>query len=278
MVEFPMKNRDKLITGRTVTQMHEALGPSRQFAAVAKEWKRLTDAEYASREGWNIRLDTAGRISAYVTPFQSMTGDIPQALAEELFKLNGKHPTELVVQRTSRKALVLAVKGDIWRVHPDVIESVDNAVRAYNSVRAPLRPLNDVQRLGHLDEEDAIKCLFPPCAGFIAHKTYPIESETINGRKVEKRQHWRKKDREEEVLVTGQELLLRICDEKGEWHVFTQYPLGEEQEKERPEKHFHTLAELVEGFEIPTVQTVEDLHAEQVAIYRERLKALESAA
>jgi len=81
----------------------------------------------------------------------------------------------------------------------------------------------------------------------------------------------------EEVLVTGQELLLRIKDDAGEWHAFTQYNLGAEQENERPEKHFHLLSELVECFHIPAVPDVAQCHPAEFAEYQRRLRALERA-
>ena len=277
VLQFAADNRDKLIAGETVKRSHDAWpGTGSAFEAVADEWKRQIDAEYAARNGWNIRLTAKGMIAAYVTPFQTITGDVPKDLVDALKKIDGQHPAGLVVQRNSRKALVLAVQGGVWRVHPDVTAAVDAAMKNYNAVRAPLRPLNAVQRLGHLDEEDDIRCEHPPGMGFTAGRSYPLESETFQGRKVEKRPHHSgENDRKEEVLVTGQELLLRIRDDAGEWHAFTQYDLGRDQQAERPEKHFHLLAELVECFHIPDVPDIAQVHPEEFAEYRRRLQALE---
>ena len=279
VLQFAADNRDKLIAGETVKRSHDCWpGTGSAFEAVADEWKRQTDAEYAARNGWNIRLTAKGTLSAYVTPFQTITGDVPKELVDALKKIDGQHPAGLVVQRNSRKALVLAVQGGVWRVHPDVTAAVDAAMKNYNAVRAPLRPLNAVQRLGHLDEEDDIRCEHPPGVGFTAGRSYPLESETFQGRKVERRPHHNgEKDRKEEVLVTGQELLLRIRDDAGEWHAFTQYDLGRDQQAERPEQHFHLLAELVECFHIPDVPDIAQVHPEEFAEYRRRLRALEWA-
>jgi len=120
-----------------------------------------------------------------------------------------------------------------------------------------------------------IKCERPPCYGFTAGKSYPMESETIEGKKVELRPHWREKDEKEDVLVTGQELLIRIQDDHKKWHAFTQYALGAEQENERPEDYFHLLSELVECFEIPEVPDVAELHPQEFAMYQARMRALE---
>ena len=85
----------------------------------------------------------------------------------------------------------------------------------------------------------------------------------------------REKDEREDVLVTGQELLLRIQDDHKKWHAFTQYSLGAEQENERPEDYFHLLSELVECFEIPEVPDVAELHPQEFAMYQARMRALE---
>ena len=275
VLDHPSKNRDVLIRGPVVRRSSDTWANTSGFDAVQEEWRRLTDAEFAARTGWNIKLTATGHITTYLTPFQSLSGTVPKELAEALAKINGQHPTALVVQRTSRRALLLAVRGGIWRVHPEVITAVDEAVRAYNTVRAPLRPLNRMQRLGHLDEEDMIKCERLPCYGFTAGKSYPMESETIEGKKVEQRAHWRREDETEEVLVTGQELLIRVQDDRKEWHAFTQYPLGDEQERERPEDHFHLLSELIECFEIPEVLDVAKLHPQEFAMYQARMRVLE---
>ena len=277
VLQYAADNRDKLIAGETVKRAHDCWpGTGSAFEAVAEEWKRQNDAEYAARNGWNIRLTAKGTLSAYVTPFQTIAGDVPKELVAALKAIDGQHPAGLVVQRTSRKALVLATQGGVWRVHPDVTAAVDAAMKNYNAVRAPLRPLNAVQRLGHLDEEDDIRCEVAPGIGFTAGRSYALESETFQGRKVERRPHpGGEKDRKEEVLVTGQELLLRIRDDAGAWHAFTQYDLGRDQQAERPEKHFHRLAELVECFQIPDVPDIAQVHPEEFAEYQRRLRALE---
>lgn len=274
-LEYASKNRDSLISGYTVRRASDTYPNAAGFEAVQEEWKRLTDAEFAARAGWNIRLNAHGEITTYLTPFQKLTGDVPAEVVKALSNIDGQHPTALVVQRNSRRALLIAVKGNIWRVHPEVLAAVDAAVLAYNAVRAPLRPLNRVQRLGHLDEEDMIKCSIAPCYGFTPGKSYPMESETIEGKKVESRKHWKRKDETEDVLVTGQELLIRIQDDNRKWHAFTQYSLGAAQESERPEDYFHLLSELVECFDIPEVPDVAELHPKEFATYQARMKALE---
>jgi hypothetical protein len=116
VLQFAADNRDKLIAGETVKRSHDCWpSTASNFEAVADEWKRQTDAEYAARNGWNIRLTAKGTLSAYVTPFQSIAGDVPKELVAALKAIDGQHPAGLVVQRNSRKALVLAVQGGVWR-------------------------------------------------------------------------------------------------------------------------------------------------------------------
>lgn len=252
-----------------------------RWDAAATEWKRLTDAEYAERNGWNIRLRDDGTIASYVTPFQTLSGKVPLELAAALKGLDRQHPAALVVQRVNRKALVLAVKGNIWRVHPDVTTAVDGALVAYNAARAPLRPLNAVQRLGYLDEEDTIQCeRF--IEGFTVGRSYPLETETFEGSKVEQRPHPRGRTdpatgeiEKEEVRVTGQELLIRIQGDGGVWHAFTQFELGEAQRKERENHEFHLLAELVEAFRIPDVPCLAECHPAEFEEFKRRLRELE---
>ena len=66
-------------------------------------------------------------------------------LVDTLKKIDGQHSAALVVQHVSRKALLLATSGGIWRVHPNVTDAVADAMKAYNAGRAPLRPLDSAQ-------------------------------------------------------------------------------------------------------------------------------------
>jgi hypothetical protein len=282
-LEWAAKRRPKLIRNfesNTVCRESDAHASTHAFEAVEEEWQRLTDKRFAETSGYNVKLSTHGTISCCLTPFQTITGSVPLPVVDALKKIDGQHPAGLVVQRVSRKALILATNGGIWRVHPEVTEAVTEALKNYNATRAPLRPLNPVQRLGYLDEEDEIRCERPPCSGFTAGLNYPLESEIFEGCKIEKRRrlHHSGNDREheyEDVLVTGQELLLRVKDERGEWHAFTQYDLGHDQKAERPEQYFHRLSELVECFRIPEVPDVAQCHPKLFAEYQKRLLELE---
>ncbi len=271
------QNRRRLISAECVQRDFQsvAMQSEQRWDAAALEWRRLTDQEYAERAGWNIRLRDDGTIASYVTPIQTLSGKVPVELASALKGLDKQHPAALVVQRVSRKALVLAVKGGIWRVHSAVTVAVDAALAAYNAARAPLRPLNAVQRLGYLDEEDTIRC--ERCIeGFTDGREYPLETQTFEGNKIELRPHPRRADEKEEVRVTGQELLIRIKGDHG-WHAFTQFPLSNEQRTQWPEHDFHLLSELVEAFHIPAVPSLAECHPAEFEEFKHQLRALEWA-
>jgi len=282
--------RHRLISGDTLRRDWQATDPTRAFLAVQDEVRLRADAAYRERAGWNIRLSAHGTLACHLTPFQKCTAKVDAALVEALMKLHGQHPAALVIQRSARRGLLEAVRGAIWTVQPAVVAAVEAALREYHAVRAPLRPLNAVQRLGYLDEEDEIRAKGEgrkAMDDFTPGKSYPLETETIEGQKVEQRTQPSsaialrpspfalEDSASESVLVTGQELLIRIRGESGRWHAFTHYRLGAEQEAARPEAEFHTLAELVGAFVIPEVADVATLHPARFAEMQRRLGLLE---
>ena len=268
-------NRRKLINGSTIDGGGWMRGDAKKttvapFQAVADEWKRLKDEELGKRQ-WNIELRPNGKIGAWLTPFERLTGKAPKELVEELQSLNGKRPMELVVTRDQREALRRAVEGDIWRVQPALQKAVAEAIDAYNAIRAPFVRLNPVQRLGYLDEQDTILCTFA-LDGFIAGNRYPLRSETIENIKIEERKHPETKVREE-VEVSGQELLFCIQDEHQHWHSFTQHEI----ELRDSIAARHDLATLLNHFEIPEVPDVSEARPAVYQEYLRRLTALEAA-
>lgn len=127
------------------------------WGAVKDEWKNRVDAK-KHPDGFNIWLDADGCIKTQLSLFQSKSFKVDKEAAKRLFALNGQRPMQLVMQRAQRAELVRTVKGDVWRVHPDLPRLVDDALRQYLSVRAPLAPLTPITRLGFLDEADEILC------------------------------------------------------------------------------------------------------------------------
>lgn len=110
-----------------------------------------------ARRPFNLWIENA-KIQRHLTPFQGYSGRIPRADAVALDALHDQSPYALVMQKASRVAMLRAVRGTLWRVDPALLDAVDTAMESYHAARAPLYSINDVQRLGWLDEEDSIVC------------------------------------------------------------------------------------------------------------------------
>ena len=221
---------------------------------------------------FNIYLRN-GRIRTYLTPFQNLNGSVSKTLAESLFKLSGRTPIEMMVLRDSRVALEEAMRSGIWRVHPDVTAAIQAARAQYEDVRTPFNRPALAQRIGWLDEQDSIKCL-TSWLGFEKGKFYSITTATFTGQKRELRQRALQAGMEE-VLVSGQELAIKIGDGRV-WHAFTHHPVNHEEGVLPEALHgvdkFHGLRDLLDHFEIPQVL---DLPTRQPARYAELLRKLE---
>lgn len=106
---------------------------------------------------WNLWL-AGGRIHTALSRFQEKSTKTDKAEAKRLFALADKSPMELVLQRAQRDELLHVAREGGWRVQPELIAAVEEAIRSYHAKRAPLYPLPGLQRLGYLDEQDTIEC------------------------------------------------------------------------------------------------------------------------
>lgn len=195
-----------LATGR----LHLRLGPEarpyqftqdshERFAAASGEWHAREQTASAHRPAFNLWLAAHGHIDTWLSTFDDFSGRIDQAHASALHALRGKRPMQLVIQRSERDALQRAVKpGSPWTVQPALLAAVEDCVRRYHAARAPLYPLNEIQRIGYLDESDTIICkrdLFTPSplggerAGVRASPPSPgaadevsVKKESVSGR------------------------------------------------------------------------------------------------
>src|SRR6185369_2716955 len=109
---------------------------------------------------WNIWLQD-GKVKTALSLFEHHSAKIDKAEASRLQQLNGQNPMDLVLQRVTRETLLRQVKGadgkpSPWRVQPELLRAVEEAILAYHAERSPLYPLPEMQRLGYLDEEDSI--------------------------------------------------------------------------------------------------------------------------
>ena len=124
---------------------------------IAKE-RVAEETGKAQKLPWNLWLDAEGHIRTALSRFEEKSVKTNKAQAERLFNLTGKMPMELVLQRAERDNLLQVLDHGGWKVHPELRAAVEEAVRQYHAARAPLYPLPDIQRLGYLDEQDAIEC------------------------------------------------------------------------------------------------------------------------
>lgn len=120
------------------------------------EWNSLKGQ--GSKSEYNIWLDSGGIIRTNLSLFQQRSKKTNKQEAVVLHSLAGQRVLQLVVQKAQRQELIKAITGGIWRVAPEMQGVLDKALKDYNSNRAPLYPLNEVQRIAYCDEMDFITC------------------------------------------------------------------------------------------------------------------------
>jgi SNF2-related domain/Helicase conserved C-terminal domain len=147
--------RHRFRSGSSVSSYNKCETSIDTWKAVRTEWETRNGKR---RPDWNLWLDSEGTIVTYLSVFDGKSTKIPKQEAVSLFELNGKKVMELVMMRNTRQLLLKHLNGGIWRVHPDLGRQVDAAVKAYYAARAPLLPLNDIQRLGYCDESEMLEC------------------------------------------------------------------------------------------------------------------------
>ncbi len=259
-------SRTELRTGPEVSASYYANDETAHlFQAAAQEWHRL---QAPPSSDWNLWLAADGTIRRQLTPFQEASGTVPRDLVSELDKLQGQQPLALAVQKTTRLALLRAVHCPHWRVDPRLIAAVEQAVQDYNSVRAPFYPLNEVQRLGYLDEHDSILCR-KALPGFIAGHRYTVTSRTVPIERRERRMNLA--GEMDLVEVTGAELLIELTGET-ERHAFTF-----DTKNKNITTTSHSLQTLVEHFEIPAVPDIATLRPDDYQAHLAAIDHLEAS-
>ena len=93
------------------------------------------------RTPFNLWLNVGGRIKCDLSRFEARSVKLNKAEAERLFRLQDKIPMELVLQRAQRDELLHVIHRGGWRVAPDLVAAVTQAVADYHGARAPLYPL-----------------------------------------------------------------------------------------------------------------------------------------
>ena len=88
---MPFQRDRSYIRGGTIHSHFSARDPLPRWRTVADEWRRRKQAEIDGHAGWNIRLRPDGKLTAWLTPFQAISGKVPKQLVAELEALNDEH-------------------------------------------------------------------------------------------------------------------------------------------------------------------------------------------
>ena len=226
----------------------------------------------------NIWLEADGRIGVYLTPFQTISTKLSKSEVKSLWSLRQQFPSSLVVQKETRSALLRAVHGTLWKVDPALIQIVDQAVLEYDAIRAPFFPLNEVQRLGFLDEEDSIVCK-KDFQGFTAGQRYPIACATRTLVQYEDRRNLA--DEIDRVQISGCEMVVTITDSQGNRFEFLPHPTSKIVDKGRlnpvDPSNGQDLAALIEHFEIPKVPDIAEIYPEKYQAAIRAIREIESS-
>jgi hypothetical protein len=260
--------------GRSIDRESDAADHS------ASRWKAVR-SELQSQSGeresaFNIWMDQRGFMRTALSSFQdySLTGAEKKA-AERLFKLNGQRPMALVVQQNQRKELLAVIQSKLWTVDPRLLDKVEEAVKAYHSVRAPLQELPPIQRLGYLDETDSIMCIKSIPGEFKKGNEYRVRTRTVMVERMTTKPTT--SGDEHEFLLRGQELAIYICDDAGSERCFMDRNHKRDgvtvEGEENPEEGWregeikidHVLQDLAANFEIPSVPDVTEVFPEAFA-------------
>jgi hypothetical protein len=296
-----VRQRQLLRKGLSIFNNHDFCPLTRELWHAAKEeWLRVNRRDAESN--YNIWLRKDGTIWRHLTPFQSWSGKIPRDKAEALNSLAGQTPMSLVVQKATRLALLEAIgkssaQSDAtsrcpWRVDPALVAAVEKAIGEYHAQRAPFYPLNEVQRLGYLDEEDMIVCKRDGLNGFKKGDICPISSETIDIERHEKRLNLVGKS--EDVSFQGKELAFYIEDANGDKHSFCGVPPDQVQARtgssqtryvdtsltandSRAAARRHDLQALIRHFAIPDVADVAQINPDRYNDFVDQIRAIENA-
>lgn len=255
--------RRQLIRGSVIEAAHHTQSETAaRFEAARDECLRR------QRKGasFNLWLTPDGRLQVDLSAYQRFASDRLNLNPSVVKALHGKFPMDLVVQRSTRIGLQAVSKSTALRVHPAVFREIDRCIGEYQAQRAPFIRLNDVQRLGYLDEEDAIVCT-TAAFGFEVGRSYKMW--TSSEATLKKEHRVREDGKTETVEVRGLELVVKLAGAHGT-HEFRQFP-----QPGNPETQ-HSLAELVQCFAVPDVQDVADCRPELYAEMKDRLLALQA--
>lgn len=243
----------------------------------AKKWDAIR-TEYGQRQkrdrgDYNLMVK-GDKFSVQVSRFDQIRRDLSVPEKQALYALHDKAPSQLILQSAGRQALLSLLESGKWRIHPDVLPMVKNSIGEYDSVRSPLNPLPDTQRLAYLDECTSIACK-NDFAGFKAGQTYELETATVEVTRIKNKAN--EQGEQEQILCSGMELAVWIKDESGKRNLFIEHRYMSDQYRVYVPPSGKALTgdystqDLLDNFIIPEVPDVAAIRPEQFAEYKKRL-------
>lgn len=259
---------------------HQQTGTPSAFDHCVDEMDRRRNP---SGSNANIVLDDQGRLRTWVSGYQQRSLKIPSHLIDFLRRISRSYPAELTIQPATRAALRETLDSGIWTIDPAAAAAIRAALDEFARDRAPLAPLNLIQRIGWLDENEAILCV-EDFQCFRAGREYKLSSQTVEWKKATLRPRYRAGVRDEEEIQTcGTDLQLTIHDGTLQHH-FTyspanlkSAPAGRDADiTQLGGQNHHTLEDLAAHFHIPEVPDITAIFPEQYQANLALIDELES--
>jgi hypothetical protein len=165
----------------------------------------------------------------------------------------------------TRRLLQLILHSRREDASPDLISTLEALLRSRHRRTAPLTELTPMQRIAWLDEVTHIECIKPLSNSFVAGASYRVICRDISCSQIVERQTMQ--GGTEEVLVTGNELLVTLRDERRRIHAFSHTPVPSD-----PEIHaLHHIQTLISHFAVPDAPDITKIYP---ATYRKLHAAL----
>ena len=182
--------------------------------------------------------------------------------------LTGKTTGELVLMAETRKLLQLLLHSKTECVSPDLRDNIQMLLRVRLRRTAPFLPLHEEQRIAWLDEHTHIDCHTDLGAAFTAGTSYRVHCNDCPTSHIIDRQTMH--GGTEEVLITGNELIINIIDNCSLIHAFCHATLP----KTLDIYATHPLQTLIAHFTIPPAPDITQVYPSTYAKLKNELTAL----
>lgn len=165
----------------------------------------------------------------------------------------------------TRRLLQLILHSRREDASPELIATLEALLRSRHRRTAPLTELTPMQRIAWLDETTHITCATPLGDSFAAGSSYRVICRDILCSQIVERQTMQ--GGTEEVLVSGNELLVALRDDRRRIHAFSHTPVPSD-----PEIYaLHHIETLIAHFCIPDAPDITKIYP---ATYRKLHAAL----